>query len=68
MQNYEKFEVFTAVTMKNGFFWDVTPVALVRIEVSEELSVSIIRLTRIGELGITSPVLTLFLIHQFLSP
>jgi acyl-[acyl carrier protein]--UDP-N-acetylglucosamine O-acyltransferase len=22
---YAKFEVFTAVTMKNGFFWDVTP-------------------------------------------
>jgi hypothetical protein len=22
---YERFEVFTAVTMKNGVFWDVTP-------------------------------------------
>jgi hypothetical protein len=22
---YVRFEVFTAVTMKNGFFWDVTP-------------------------------------------
>jgi hypothetical protein len=23
--NYVRFEVFTAVTMKNGVFWDVTP-------------------------------------------
>jgi hypothetical protein len=33
------------------------PVALVRIDVSEELSVSIIRVTRIGELGTTSTIL-----------
>jgi hypothetical protein len=32
-------------------------VALVRIDVSEELSVSIIRVTRIGELGTTLAVL-----------
>jgi hypothetical protein len=25
MWNYVRFEVFTAVTMKNGVFWDVTP-------------------------------------------
>jgi hypothetical protein len=31
-----RFEVFTAVTMKNGVFWDVTPY-------SEELSASFIR-------------------------
>jgi hypothetical protein len=38
--------------MKNGVFWDVTPrVALVRTDVSEELSASIIRVTRISELG-----------------
>jgi hypothetical protein len=24
-QHYVRFEVFTAVTMKNGVFWDVTP-------------------------------------------
>jgi hypothetical protein len=24
-ENYVRFEVFTAVTMKNGVFWDVTP-------------------------------------------
>jgi hypothetical protein len=35
-----RFEVFEAVTMKNGVFWDVTPVILVRTEVSEELSAS----------------------------
>jgi hypothetical protein len=29
--------------MKNGAFWDVTPCALVRTDVSEELSASIIR-------------------------
>jgi hypothetical protein len=32
--------------VKNGVFWDVT-------DVSEELSASIIRVTRIGELGTT---------------
>jgi hypothetical protein len=25
IDNYVTFEVFTAVTMKNGVFWDVTP-------------------------------------------
>jgi hypothetical protein len=39
-------EVFTAMTMKNGVFWDV----------SEELSASFIRVTRIGELGTTLAV------------
>jgi hypothetical protein len=45
-----RFEVFTAVTMKNGVFWDV---ALVRSNVSEEPGASFIRVTRIGELGTT---------------
>jgi hypothetical protein len=35
--------------MKNGVFWDVTPCGSYKN--SEELSVSIIRVTRIGELG-----------------
>jgi hypothetical protein len=40
--------------MKNGVFWDVTHhVALVRNDVSVELSASIIWVTRIGELGTT---------------
>jgi hypothetical protein len=39
-----------AVTKKNAIFWDVT---LVRIKVSEERSTSIIRMTRISELGTT---------------
>jgi hypothetical protein len=51
-------------------------VALVRTDVSEELSASIIRVTKIGELGTTLAVtsnrpklsLTLFLVHRFLSP
>jgi DNA-binding TFAR19-related protein (PDSD5 family) len=42
-------------------------VALVRIDVSEELSASFIRMTRIGELE-TKLRLTLFLVHRFLSP
>jgi hypothetical protein len=37
--------------MKNAVFWDVTHVALVRTDVSEECSTSIIRVTRTGELG-----------------
>jgi hypothetical protein len=54
---YLRFELFTAVTMKNAVLWDVTRrVALVRTDVSEELSASIIRLTRIGELGTTLAV------------
>jgi hypothetical protein len=32
--------------MKNAVFWDVTPVALVRTDVSEELSASIINVTK----------------------
>jgi hypothetical protein len=36
--------------------WILRPVALVRTDVSEELSASIIRLTRIGELGTTLAV------------
>jgi hypothetical protein len=44
-----RFEVFTAVTMQNG-------VALVRTDVSEELSASLISVTRIGELGTTLAV------------
>jgi hypothetical protein len=44
-----QFEVFTAMTMKNGVFWMLSRVALVRTDVSEELSASFIRVTRIGE-------------------
>jgi hypothetical protein len=49
-----RFEVFTAVTMKNDDFWDVIRrVALVRTDISEEHSASFIRVTRIDELGTT---------------
>jgi demethoxyubiquinone hydroxylase (CLK1/Coq7/Cat5 family) len=44
-------EVFTAVTKKNAVFWDVTPCGSCKNRVSEERSASIIRVTRIGELG-----------------
>jgi hypothetical protein len=39
--------------MKNAVIWDLRRVALVRTDISEELSSSIIRVTRIGELGAT---------------
>jgi hypothetical protein len=42
--NNVRFEVFTAVTMKNGVFWVVTPCG------SEEPGASFIRVTKIGEL------------------
>jgi hypothetical protein len=49
---YVRFEVFMAVTMKNVLF----RVALVKPDVSEERIASIIRVTRIGELGLTLAV------------
>jgi hypothetical protein len=48
-----RFEVFTAVTMKNGIFRDGMPRGSCKNDVSEELSASFIRVTRIGELGTT---------------
>jgi hypothetical protein len=45
-----------AVTMKNGVFGMFRRVALVRTDVSGELSASYIRVTRIGELGTTLAV------------
>jgi hypothetical protein len=33
--------------VKNGVFWDITPVAVVRTDVLEKFSASIIRVTRI---------------------
>jgi hypothetical protein len=40
--------------MKNGVFWDIkNRMALVRTDVSEELSASVIKVTRISELGTT---------------
>jgi hypothetical protein len=38
---------------KNAVIWDVTPCDFVRTDVSEERVASIIRVTRIGELGTT---------------
>jgi hypothetical protein len=53
---YVRFEVFTAVTMKNASSWMLQRLAFVRIDFSEERSSSIIRVTRIGELGTTLAV------------
>jgi hypothetical protein len=47
-------------------------VALIRTDVSEEMSASFIRVKRIGALGtmlaVTTLQLALFLVHRFLSP
>jgi hypothetical protein len=42
--------------MKNAVICDVTSVALVRTDVSEECIASIIRVRRLGELGTTLAV------------
>jgi hypothetical protein len=42
--------------MKDSVFWDVTPCGSCKNDVSEELSASIIRVTRIGALGTTLAV------------
>jgi hypothetical protein len=48
--NHVRFQVVTAVTMKNVVFLDVTSCALVGTYVSEGCIASIIRMARIGEL------------------
>jgi hypothetical protein len=55
-KGYVRFEVFTAVTMKNAVSGMLRRVALVRTDVSEEPGASIIRVKRIGELGKTLAV------------
>jgi hypothetical protein len=42
--------------IKKGVFWDVTPCGSLKTYVSKERSASIIRVTRIGELGTTLAV------------
>jgi hypothetical protein len=46
-----RFEVFTAVTIKNAAFWDVMPCGSTRADDSEKRIASIIRVTQISELG-----------------
>jgi hypothetical protein len=45
-----------SVTVKNAIFWDVSRVAFVKTDVSVESIASIVRVTRIGELGTTLPL------------
>jgi hypothetical protein len=47
---FARFEVFMVVTMKNAI-WDVTPCDSCKNRRFGETSASIIRVTRIGELG-----------------
>jgi hypothetical protein len=54
--SYVRFEVFTAVTMKKASSGMPRRIALVRTDVSEEIRASIIRVTRINELGTTLAV------------
>jgi hypothetical protein len=53
---HRRFEVFTAVTVKNPVCWMWCNVVLLRTDVSEERIASIIRVTRISELGTTLAV------------
>jgi hypothetical protein len=43
-----RFEILMAVAIKNAVFWDVSRVALVGTDISEEPIASVIRVTRIG--------------------
>jgi hypothetical protein len=52
-QKLVRFEVFTAVTMKNVVFWDVTPCGSCKNRRFGEPSASFIRVKRIGEIGTT---------------
>jgi hypothetical protein len=58
MKNDVRFEIFTAVTMKNSVSGMLRRVPLVRTDVSEGLIAPIIRVTRIGELGTTLAVIS----------
>jgi hypothetical protein len=48
-----RFEVSTAVTIKNIFFWNVTPSGSYMNDVLQECITSIIRVKRIGEIRAT---------------
>jgi hypothetical protein len=64
--NDPRFKVFTTVTMKNAVFLDVTLVVLIRTDVSEERIASVMRVTRIGELGKTLAVTSLRSVRRLL--
>jgi hypothetical protein len=51
-----KFEVSSAVIMKNAVFWDVTQCGSCKTDVSEERIASIICVTRVGEIRTTVAV------------
>jgi hypothetical protein len=53
-----RFQVSTAVTMKNAIFWDVLPYDSCKNRLSEERIAAIIRIGRISELGTTLAVIS----------
>jgi hypothetical protein len=71
-----RFEVFTAVTMKNGVFWDVTPCGSCKNR-RFGVSASTIRVITIGGLGTTllitfnvvssSPILVILMMEALIS-
>jgi hypothetical protein len=58
-----RFEVLTAVTMNKPVFLDVLRVVLVRTDVSEQHSTSIMWLKRIGELGTSAVTINRSTLH-----
>jgi hypothetical protein len=55
------------MTMKNVVLWDITPCSLIRTDVSVGRIASIIRVTRIGELGTTLGITTTYSSHNISS-
>jgi hypothetical protein len=55
MRYKERFQVFTAVTMNNAVLWDVTARGSCETHVEKSI-VSVIRVTRNGDLGTTLAV------------
>jgi hypothetical protein len=53
LKHIVRFEVFTAVTMNNGVFWDVITCGSCKNGRFGDPGASFIRVTRIGELGTT---------------
>jgi hypothetical protein len=60
---YIRLEIFTAVTKKNAIFWDVTPCSSCKNRRFEG-TYSIIRVTRISQLGTTLALTSIVFLHS----